>query len=193
MTTRKTVRSSYYLSLLRACYTACTFQQKMLINSSIFSRGSPRWSMQQNNYPLRRVWKIQACSAFERMSSRETLLQSPVSRRMLSRKQNQALHSGTWQKDKRQWVYIETRETGARFKGKLLPLEQWIRRTGFPERLCSFHPWRLSRLSWINPWETSSEFLVDPALSRSLDQRPPEASSNLNYPVILWYKFLHTK
>lgn len=41
-------------------------------------------------------------------------------------------------------------------------------------------------LGWIEPWAIWAVFSVVPALSRRLDQKSPEVSSNLNCSVLLW-------
>ena len=51
----------------------------------------------------------------------------------------------------------------------------------------TLHPRRFSSRNWMKPWAAWSDLRVDCAVSRRLDQRPPEVPSSLSYPVVLWF------
>lgn len=82
--------------------------------------------------------------------------------------------------DKRE---VHSRETMAQIETGIergnLPLGQ-SGSGSVAKRFCNLSPWGISGPGCIKPWATWSDLLLNPALCRSLNYRPPKVLSNLN-------------
>lgn len=58
-----------------------------------------------------------------------------------------------------------------------------LHRSRSPGKVRNTHPWKLSKLDWTRPIGFSSIFGISPAMSKGLDQGPPEVPPHLNYSV----------
>ena len=76
-------------------------------------------------------------------------------------------------------------------RGSSLLWERWGAGTGCPERLWVLHPWRCSRLGWMEPWAAWASIKWggwQPCLwQRGRSLKILEVPSNLGHSVILWW------
>lgn len=99
----------------------------------------------------------------------------------VSREWSQVLHSGARWEEQRQQVWIEVTEVCVHKAFFTLRCE--VVGLGNPESFCRLLLWKLSKSSWIKPWESRCDFTADSALS--LNQSPPDVLFHLNYPMAL--------
>lgn len=114
--------------------------------------------------PVKRGWKIGACSLLERRQLWVVMEMNP---------------------DFSQWCMVE-RQGNSR---KLIKERFRCKRKHFrccPQRLWCLCSCIFSRVGWVKPWTTWCVPIADPTSGRTLDQRPPGVPSNLNCPTILW-------
>lgn len=154
----------------------------MLKNCSKFSRGLPRCLRLEHLPCEESLWNIGLFSLKQRWLQAH-LTAAPIAYGDITEDMELSSLQCCRTQYERQWANSNEGQ-----KKQLLPRKgQSGGGTCCTGRLYTLHPWRFSRPEWNgwSPKQPGQTSTADIAISRRLDQRPPEVSPSLN-SLILW-------